>query len=244
MNQPVIGITPDRNDLPDNIEAHFFVRRNYCAAVSDSGGLPIVLPYAMDLVPQYLNLLDGIVLTGGMFDIDPAAYGTQAKFPDKMCFKPDRTRFEQALLRGALERNIPLLGICGGMQLLAVELGAQLVQHIPSEIGTAIEHMQDAPCNRSAHRVAVRPASMLGRILGTEECVINSLHHQAVAQGNARLQVGALADDGVIESIEVPDRSFCLGIQWHPEYFVNTVEQKIFAALMKAAKGHAAHRRP
>lgn len=239
MTKPIIGISPDRNDLPENIESHFFVRRNYSAAVSECGGTPIVLPYQIDLVNQYLDLVDGIVLTGGMFDVDPALYGMGAKFPDQMTLKEDRTDFEQALLRGALARNMPVLGICGGMQLIAVEMGAKLFQHIPSEINTPIEHKQSQPCNVAAHRIRVMRGSRLHQILGVDECEVNSLHHQSVMGGNARLRVGAIADDGVIESIEVADMPFCVGVQWHPEYFVNAWERDIFAGLVKAASDAA-----
>lgn len=236
MKLPVIGITPDRNDVSEDIDAEFVVRRNYCAAVSESDGVPVVLPYKIELVEEYLNLVDGIILTGGMFDVEPAIYGMKAKYPEKMQFKRDRTHFEHALLRGALKRNIPILGICGGMQLLAVEFGAKLIQHIPSEIETEIEHKQSELCNLGTHRIRIAEGSQLHQMLGASECVVNSLHHQSVIGGNTRLQVGAVADDGIIEAIEVPDLPFCLGIQWHPEYFVNASEQNIFIHLVNAAR--------
>lgn len=235
MNKPVIGISPDRSDLPENIESHFFVRRNYNSAISESGGIPVVLPYQMDLVEQYLDLVHGLVLTGGMFDIDPGLYDMDARFPQQMTLKPDRTRFEQAMLRGALARKIPVLGICGGMQLIAVEMGAGLIQHIPSEINAPLEHKQSQPCNLAAHRIRVMPGSRLHQILGVDTCEVNSMHHQAVMGGNARLQVGAVADDGVIEAVEVLDMPFCIGVQWHPEYLVNAGERGIFSALVAAA---------
>lgn len=235
MIKPIIGITPDRSDVHESIEAHFFVRRNYCTAVSESGGVPVILPYQIDLVEQYLDLVDGIIITGGMFDIDPAIYGKAAKYPKQMRFKEDRTHFEQAILRSALAKNIPVLGICGGMQLIAVEMGAKLFQHIPSEINAAIEHKQNEPCNVGKHRIHVSEGSRLHQIIGMSECEVNSLHHQSVMGENARFQAGAIADDGVIESIEVTDKPFCIGVQWHPEYFVNAWERKLFVALVKAA---------
>lgn len=239
MNQPVIGISPDCNDLSEGIESHFFVRRNYASAIAESGGLPIVLPYRLELVEHLLDLVDGIVLTGGMFDIDPALYGASARHPEKMALKPDRTRFELALLRGALARDMPVLGICGGMQLIAVEMGAALVQHIPSEIAQAIEHKQHAPCDIATHGVRITPGSRLHRILGIDGCKVNSLHHQAVLRGNTRLQTSAVADDDVIEAIEVTDRRFCVGVQWHPEYLINPEERNLFAALVAAAASTA-----
>jgi putative glutamine amidotransferase len=242
MNKPVIGITPDRDDAPGNIEAHFLVRQNYCAAVADGGAAPLILPYRMESIEAYLNLVDGIVLTGGMFDVDPAMYGVPAKYPEQMRFKHDRTDFELALLRGALAREMPVLGICGGMQLIAVELGAQLIQHIPSEIGVQIEHKQGEPCNLAAHRVQVEAGTLLHRVLGVDTCTVNSLHHQSVAGGNARLRVGAVADDGVVEAIEGRGLPFCLGVQWHPEYGVDPSERNIFTELARAAERYALQR--
>lgn len=235
MNKPVIAITPDRNNGAEDIESHFFIRRNYCSAVADSGGTAIVLPYRMDAVDDYLDLADGVILSGGMFDIAPALYGAASSYPDKVALKGDRTRFEQAVLRGALQRGMPLLGICGGMQLIAVELGAQLHQHLPSDLQNIVEHKQQAPCNESTHRIRIKPGSHLHRILGVEECLINSLHHQAVVEENRRFIAGAVADDGVIESIEAAEYPFCIGVQWHPEYFVNDCERRLFTELVRAA---------
>lgn len=236
MTKPIIGITPDRSEMSENIESLFFVRRNYCDAVAGSGGAPFVLPYEMALVDRYLDMVDGIVLTGGMFDVDPVEYGMTAQYPEKMVLKEDRTLFERAILRGALSRSMPVLGICGGMQLIAVELGAKLFQHIPSDIDTPIEHKQSEDCNVGTHRINVLTGTRLHQILGVDKCEVNSLHHQSVMGANEHIRVGAFADDGVIESIEVVDKAFCIGVQWHPEYFVNPWERNLFLELVKAAK--------
>lgn len=239
MRKPLIGITPDRNESAENIESFFFVRRNYCAAVADAGGIPLVLPYQMEAVERYLDTIQALVVTGGMFDVDPASYGMPSRYPEELTLKADRTRFERAMLRGALERDMPVLGICGGMQLIAIELGAKLIQHIPSEIDTDIEHKQEQSCSRATHVIEVRPGTLLHKILGTRECAVNSLHHQSVMGGNGNLQVAAVATDGVIEAVEVPGRPFCLGVQWHPEYRVNAHDENIFEALVDAAGAFA-----
>jgi putative glutamine amidotransferase len=235
MRKPLIGITPDRSESAENIESYFFIRRNYCTAVADAGGIPLVLPYQMEAVDRYLDTIQALVVTGGMFDVDPATYGMPSHYPDELTLKADRTRFERAMLHGALKRNMPVLGICGGMQLLAIEMGAKLIQHIPSEIDTDIEHKQEQPCSRAAHAIEVRPGTLLHKILGTGECVVNSLHHQSVMGGNGNLQVAAFAADGVIEAVEVPGRPFCVGVQWHPEYRVNAHDKNLFEALVEAA---------
>ena len=235
MIKPVIGITADRDSAGENTEALYHVRRNYCAAVAAAGGTPVVLPYDAASADEHLALLDGLLITGGLFDLAPEEYGMQAKYPEKIVMKPDRTHFERALLRGALKRDLPVLGICGGMQLIAVEMGAALHQHIPSDVDTSIEHKQTSPCDVAAHTVRVVPGSLLHRALGAEHMRVNSLHHQAVAGGNPRLRIGAVAEDGVVESVEVPDRAFCMGVQWHPEYLVNDSERNLFTALVRAA---------
>ena len=235
MMKPIIGITSDRDSAQDNIESQYYVRRNYCAAVASAGGIPVVLPYDAASADEHLALLDGLLITGGMFDVAPEEYGVQAKYPDKIVMKSDRTRFERALLRGALARNIPVLGICGGMQLIAVEMGAKLHQHIPSDVDTTIEHKQSVPCNIAAHGVRILPGTQLHRLMGTDSLRVNSLHHQAVAGGNSRLRIAALSDDGVVESIEVPEREFCIGVQWHPEYLLNEGERNLFAELVRVA---------
>ncbi len=235
MSRPIIGITPDRDDSEENIESHFFIRRNYCSAIAAGGGIPVVLPYRMDAINDYLDMLDGIVLSGGMFDIAPALYGETSRHQDQVTLKDDRTRFELAMLRGALEKDIPVLGICGGMQLIAVELGAVLHQHLPSDLATQTEHKQQAPCNEDTHRILINGGSRLHQILGVDACRVNSLHHQAVVEKNHRFNVGAIAEDDVIESIEAPAYSFCVGVQWHPEYFINDCERNLFTALIGAA---------
>lgn len=233
MNRPIIGVTSDRSDESTNIESYFQVRRNYCAAVSAAGGLPIVLPYEMESIDEYANLIDGLIITGGMFDIDPAEYGMTAQHADKVATKIDRTIFERALLRRALAKDMPILGICGGMQLIAVELGAKLFQHLPLDFSSGIEHKQLEPCSVGTHRIRVHDGTLLRRILGTDTLVINSLHHQAVMNGNKVLQISATAEDGVIESIEVPGHTFCVGVQWHPEYLINASEKNIFSELVR-----------
>ncbi|MFZ6720338.1 gamma-glutamyl-gamma-aminobutyrate hydrolase family protein [Undibacterium sp. Ji49W] len=235
MRKPLIGISPDRNDEANNIESHFFLRRNYCSAVAAGGAIPLILPYQMELVEHYLDTLDAIVLSGGMFDIDPIRYGARPAHNSQMCLKPDRTQFEHALLRGALKRNIPILGICGGMQLIAVEMGARLFQHLPSDVPGQIEHKQTAACDVATHRIKLAKHSRLQQIMGLDELQVNSLHHQAVIEGNQRLLVSASADDGVVEAIEVIGHRFCIGVQWHPEYQAHASEHKLFSALAAAA---------
>jgi putative glutamine amidotransferase len=234
--RPLIGITPDRSAEATDAEAQYYVRRNYCNAVAAAGGTPLVLPYENGSLGKYLDLIDGLLITGGMFDVAPALYGQTARHPEHMLLKTDRTSFEQAMLQGALARRLPVLGICGGMQLIAVQAGAELVQHIPSEIAGALEHKQGSTCSAASHSVLLQKGSQLRGIAGVAEGRINSLHHQSVKHGSRNLRIGALAEDGVIEAIELLDYAFCLGVQWHPEYLVNDWERRLFAAFVEAAR--------
>lgn len=236
----MIGITPDRSAEASDAEAHYFVRRNYCGAIAAAGGAPLVLPYEPESVGQYLDSVSGLLVTGGMFDITPALYGQTARHPEHMLLKADRTAFEQAMLQGALARRLPVLGICGGMQLVAVAAGAELVQHIPTEVAGALEHKQAGPCSRPSHGVLLQPGSRLHRIAGVGQGRVNSLHHQSVKPGHAHLRVAAVAEDGVIEAVELDEQPFCLGVQWHPEYLVNDWERRLFAAFVEAAGTYAA----
>lgn len=239
MIRPIIGVTSDCDGSSEDIESQYFVRRNYCAAVAKAGGIPLVLPYDVTSSDDHIDLLDGLLITGGMFDVSPETYGMDARYPDKIVLKSDRTNFERGLLRAALKRDLPVLGICGGMQLIAVEMGAKLHQHIPLDMSTAMEHKQSISCDVPTHQVNIVESSLLGSVIGKEKLHVNSLHHQAVAGGNYRLRVAAVAADGVIEAVEAPGQTFCMGVQWHPEYLVNEGEHKLFEEFVKQAASYA-----
>jgi putative glutamine amidotransferase len=235
--RPRIGITPDINDLREP-ETEYTVRRNYTDAILGCGGLPLILPYA-DNVAAYLRAIDGLLVTGGMFDIDPALYGAVPL--QSPVTKPLRTGFEKALIEGALEVGIPVLGICNGMQLLAVCLGGKLVQHIPAEVADALEHKPDQPADRVQHEIefAHRPRSLPAIAPG--RYLVNSVHHQAVQPFPAYRTI-AVASDGVIEAIEAVDSAFAVGVQWHPEYAVGKMDIPILRGFVDAATKFSLHR--
>jgi putative glutamine amidotransferase len=182
-------------------------------------------------------MLDGLVVTGGAFDIDPALYGA-AERHGTVKLKERRTRFEWAITQGAVNRNLPLLGICGGQQLLNVVLGGTLIQHIPDALPTALAHEQPNPRTEPGHEVIVVPGTLLHRITGTERLPVNSAHHQAAERVGPGIVASGRAPDGIIEAIEDPRRPFCLGVQWHPEYRISAGDGAILSALVGAAAGH------
>src|ERR1700676_3016275 len=236
MAHPVIGLTLDYEQPGGYSKLPWYaLRENYCAAVVRAGGLPILLPHEPDQVAAYLGLLDGIVVTGGAFDADPALFGATTRH-EKVTTKDSRTAFELAITRGALAADKPVLGICGGQQLLNVALGGTLVQHIPDEIEGALAHEQPNPRTEPGHTVVVVKGSLLHRITGMDELPVNSAHHQAVKDLAPGLVVDAVAPDGVVEGIEDPRRRFLIGVQWHPEYAISEGDTRLFAAFIAAAR--------
>ena len=236
MSRPVIGLTLDSEE-PGGYSAMpwYALRENYCAAVVRAGGLPLLLPHEVEQADAYLRVIDGLIVTGGAFDVDPAIFGAETRHASVKT-KDRRTQFELALTRGALDRDMPLLGICGGEQLLNIVLGGTLIQHVPDEVPAALPHEQPNPRTEPGHVVRVMPGTLLHRICGTAEIAVNSTHHQAVKAVGDGVAVNARALDGVIEGIEVAERRFCLGVQWHPEYSIGAGDDRIFDAFIAACR--------
>ncbi len=233
--RPLIGITLDSEEPGGYAQFPWYaVRANYCAAVTEAGGLPVTLPHEPGLADAYLDRLDGLLVTGGHFDVDPATYG-DAEAHETVKLKTRRTEFEWALAEAALARDMPVLGICGGQQLLHVVLGGALIQHIPDEVENALAHEQPNPRNEPGHMVAIATGTLLHDIVQTDELAVNSAHHQAAKDEPAGVVINARAPDGVIEGIETAQHRFFLGVQWHPEFLISEGDRRIFGAFVKAA---------
>jgi putative glutamine amidotransferase len=185
------------------------------------------------LADAYLDHLDALIVTGGAFDVDPAMYGDTSRH-STVELKENRTLAELALLQAALARNMPILGICGGEQLLAVALGGTLIQHIPDTIPNALPHEQTTSHYEPGHAVKILPDTLLHKITGSGTMQVNTSHHQAV-RDPGRSTINATAPDGVIEGIEDASKKFCLGVQWHPEYLIDEGDKRLFEALVAAA---------
>ncbi len=235
MARPLIGITLD-SEQPGGWSRFpwYALRANYMDAVAAAGGLPVALPHDPGLAAGLLARLDGLVVTGGAFDVDPALYGAADVHPT-VTLKDLRTAAELALVRGALESDMPVLGICGGQQLLAVALGGTLIQHIPDAVPNALAHEQANPRDEPGHAVALSPGTLLHRIVGSDMMMVNSAHHQAVATAGPHAVVNAIAPDGVIEGLEDGRYRFCLGLQWHPEFLIDPGDRLVFDAFIAAA---------
>ena len=233
--KPVIGITLDREE-PGGYSVYpwYALRTNYASAVAACGGVPVALPHQAELASEMLGAVDALIVTGGAFDVDPALYGAAERHAS-VTLKQERTAAEHALLSGALARGMPVLGICGGQQLLAVALGGTLIQHIPDAVPGALAHEQPNPRHEPGHPVAILPGSLLHRIVGRDTMQVNSSHHQAVAAPGAAARVNARAADGVIEGVEDTRYRFALGLQWHPEFLIDPGDRRVFDAFVAAA---------
>lgn len=212
-------------------------------SLASLGAVPLALPHHGELADDYLAICDAIVVTGGAFDVPPALFNEQQS-SDQVRLKPARTEFEIALVQGAMRRNMPLLGICGGQQLLAVLTGGTLHQHIPDALPDALEHSTTVDTEnaggkkRARHNVAIVADTLLSRCVDTVRYQVNSSHHQAVKTVGAGCRVNAIAPDGVIEGIECDGYDFCLGVQWHPEYQQHAQDTQLLAAFVAAASGY------
>ena len=233
MSAPLIGITLD-GEQPGGWSRYpwYALRANYAEALAASGALPVALPHFSELATALLDKLSGLVVTGGAFDVDPALYGAVERHAS-VTLKQRRTEAELALVRAALAQKKPVLGICGGQQLLAVALGGTLLQHIPDAVPGALAHEQPNPRHETSHDVAVTPGSLLYRIVGRDTLAVNSAHHQAVHHPG-RATVDAVAADGVVEGIELADAHFVLGVQWHPEFLITAADRALFGAFVAA----------
>ncbi|MEA2368493.1 MAG: putative glutamine amidotransferase [Thermoleophilaceae bacterium] len=207
----------------------------YAAAVQRAGGMALVLPpdEAVTADPdEALDLVDGLLLAGGS-DIDPASYGAEPS-PDTETVYPARDRFEIALARRALARDMPVLGICRGMQLLNVAAGGTLVQHL-GDYGTP---HRPTPGTYGDHEVEVERGSLAARAVCADRCQVKSHHHQAVDRlGDGLVVSGRAAHDGLVEAVEAPARRFALGVLWHPE---EDEESRVIGALVDEARAGAA----
>ena len=236
--KPVIGITSDYNggDRPEfgGKEPTAFIRNRYINAIEACGGVPLVLPPVKEakMAKEIVARIDGLLLTGSGPDIDPALYGERQRFPFKKV-DPKRSGLERELVKRACEKEMPILGICGGMQLLNVAGGGSLYQDLPSQLPRSLKHDHGG---KPSHPIEIKKGTLLARIVRQSQLFVNSSHHQGVKEVAPGYVVNAMAEDGVIEGIESVDFPFVVGVQWHPEYLHEGDQSRtIFKAFLKRA---------
>jgi putative glutamine amidotransferase len=234
--KPVIGIT---TEVADARIGHWdlewsLVPTDYVRAVQDAGGRPLLVP-PDEAIEDTLEVLDGIIFSGGG-DIDPGAYG-QEPHPETKGVQPERDGAELPLLTAALERDMPVLAVCRGSQVLNVARGGDLHQHLPEVVGH--EDHKHTPGEYADHDVDVVPQTRLGTLLG-DRAPVKSHHHQGFGRVGAGLIEAAHAEDGTVEALEDPSKRFALGVLWHPEA---GEDRKLFEALVAAAREYRSGRR-
>lgn len=235
--KPIIGITPSKIEE----DVSFGVNFTYCKAIEESGGIPIILSYTnLQDIDEILTHVDGILLTGGG-DLDPLLFGE-----DPICqsgyISPTRDFFELVLCSEAIKRDIPILGICRGMQVMCVATGGKLYQDIQTQTKSSLKHRQEAPNYYPTHFVNIVYGSLLSLAMGVTkdetEITVNSMHHQCVKEVGEDFYVTALSSDGLIEAMEHSENRFALGVQWHPECMFEKSERhlNLFKLLVKKSK--------
>ncbi|MBR5074816.1 MAG: gamma-glutamyl-gamma-aminobutyrate hydrolase family protein [Bacteroidales bacterium] len=236
QQKPVIGVSCSIDG--STVEAGM----TYIVSVRKAGGIPFIIPLTTSEaeIDEYLDKIDGLLMTGGE-DVSPLLFG-QEPSPFLGTVVPERDTYDLTLIRKAVLKGIPILGICRGIQCLNIAMGGDLIQDIPSEVPDAIQHRQTGPRSYGSHTITIEKGSLMARLLGEKEVAVNSFHHQACGKVASCFKVTAKAPDGIIEAIESPDGKF-FGVQFHPEGFVYSGKKAflpIFQHLVKMAGEYAA----
>ncbi|MFF5993513.1 gamma-glutamyl-gamma-aminobutyrate hydrolase family protein [Lysinibacillus sp. KU-BSD001] len=206
--KPIIGVTMHSS------ERKFEINETYIQAVLQAGGIPLCFPHITTGVEEFISKIDGLLLIGG-HDIHPKFFG-EDPIPMQGMVIEQRDESDFQVLQAALKRDLPVFAVCRGHQVLNVAFGGSLYQDIPSQVNGAIQHAQKSARHEKIHRVVVQEGTKLCELIGSEVWT-NSFHHQAIKEVGDGLMVTASTSDGMIEAIEHPDYTFCLGVQWHPE---------------------------
>jgi len=235
--KPVIGITTylTRAKFGTWEEDTALVPADYLHAIERAGGRALLVPPSEEAIDETLDALDGVVFSGGA-DLDPQLYGQEAH-PETKGVVAERDRGELALLQAALARDMPVLAVCRGVQVLNVALGGDLVQHLPEVVGH--EKHKHTPGEYADHDVTVEPDTRLGSLIG-DRAPVKSHHHQGLGRLGEGLRESARAEDGTLEALEDPSRRFALGVLWHPEA---GEDMRLFEALVEEARGYREERR-
>ncbi len=235
--RPLIGIPCHAAIRVETGRPIYANNRAYVHAVEDAGGLPVLIPMLneLKLLDTLLARLDGLVLPGGI-DVHPGRY-REAVHPLTEEADLQLDEFEMSLTSWALQEDLPILGLCRGMQVINVVLGGSLYQDISDQYPKSLPHSnRDLPRTHLCHPIIVEPGSQMEKVLGTQEVLVNSLHHQAIKAPGKGVFISGKAEDGIAELLEVPDHRFVLAAQSHPEeiYTIVPAFARLFSAFVRA----------
>jgi putative glutamine amidotransferase len=231
MKKPIIGITLDL--ASNTVEKYSYswrpwyaIRRDYSDIITKSGGIPFLLPYCAD-INELLNAIDGLLIPGGDEDINPKFYG-QKITSKKVKINDERASFEINIVKEAIKRDMPVFGICNGLQVINVVMGGTLIQHIPDGHQSTINHEQPAPKHIPTHPIIIKDGTLLSKLSKSNNVQVNTTHHQALDKVGVGLNVSAEAPDGIIEAVESTNHRFLVGVQWHSEYQNTELDAQLF----------------
>lgn len=242
MTNPIIGVTPSGGDNKAGVRT-YSVAADYTQAIERAGGIPVILPLHIDNIEGLLDSLDGVIFSGGG-DIEATLF-KQENHETVSGLDTERDSFEINLMQAAFDRDLPILAICRGVQVMNVARGGDLIQDIPSQTDSKMQHAQRAE-GVGEHDLFQTATVIAGdnpitTALGEGPANINSFHHQSIGKVAADLEVVATADDGIIEAMYAPEQTYAVGTQWHPERLAakHAEHQRLFDQLLAAAKNYA-----
>lgn len=215
---------------------HYALRTVYFDAIWRAGGVPVAIPYIDDAIDSYMDACAGFILPGGFYPFPSEVYGRKPEHGEEI---HPRHAFEVRLMNAILRKNTPVLGICAGLQVIAAVKGATMYNNIREETTSTIDHLNGQPAEQTAHGIKLQAGTLLHRILQSDTMQVNTAHNESIKTVPDGVIVNAVAEDGIIEGIEVPDQDFCLGVQWHPEFFATPGDPnfKLFEALVSTSNG-------
>lgn len=234
MPRPLIGITLDwQKEGSFSARPHYALRERWFEAVYRAGGLPVGIPHIKEAISEYFGKINGLLVPGGEFAL-PEEWYVQSS--DPMPYHPSpRSAFDRTILEMALKKDIPILGVCAGMQFLGCIKGCRMTRNVQAYFDTTINHWDEQPTDKTAHAVHVTQNTLLSNIIKCDSFEVNTHHREGIVEVPDHVKVNAVSPDGVIEGIELPGYRFALGVQWHPEYEITTQDKAIIHAFITAA---------